>query len=252
MSSCFQRLAILSAALLVVSMSQRALAADSAEPKTEAKGFVHRDYTPAEGEKIDYVLFVPHDYDGKKEVPVILFLHGAGETKGGTNQPVNVGIGSHIKKNEKTFPFLTIIPQAQDKGWRKPVNEKMLHGILENVQKEFKTDPKRLYLTGLSMGGFGTWDYAMSEPDRWAAIVPICGRGKPDQVEKIKDIPCWVFHGGMDNTVPVQGSRDMVEALKKAGASPKYTEFPNDGHNSWDDAYKTDELWTWLAEQKKK
>ncbi len=222
------------------------------EKKPAEHGFVHRNVPGADGEKIDYVVFIPHDYDGSKDVPVILFLHGAGETKGGSKPPVDVGIGAYIKKNEKTFPFLTLIPQAQEKGWRKPVNEAMLKDILAATQKEFKIDSKRMYLTGLSMGGFGTWDYALAEPDKWAAIVPICGRGKTDTAEKIKDIPCWVFHGGMDKTVPVEGSRDMVAALKKAGGNPKYTEFPNDGHNSWDSAYGTAELWTWLAEQKKK
>jgi len=102
------------------------------------------------------------------------------------------------------------------------------------------------------MGGMGTWSVAMAHPERWAAIVPICGRGDTGKAERIKDIPTWVFHGDADPTVPVAGSRDMVTAIKAAGGNPKYTEYPGVGHNSWDRAYGTKELWTWLLEQKKK
>ena len=124
--------------------------------------------------------------------------------------------------------------------------------ILEEVEKDYKTDKKRVYLTGLSMGGFGTWSFAAAHPKRWAAIAPICGGGSVKDAEKIKDIPCWCFHGDADTAVPVAGSRDMIEAIKKAGGNPKYTEYPGVGHNSWDKAYGTKELWTWLLEQKKK
>ena len=102
------------------------------------------------------------------------------------------------------------------------------------------------------MGGFGTWSFAAAYPDKWAAIVPICGGGNPSAAEKIKHIPCWCFHGDADTSVPVKRSRDMIEALRKAGAEPKYTEYPNVGHNSWDRAYATKELYTWLLEQKLK
>jgi len=217
-------------------------------------GFVHKKYQRSGGASVDYEVFIPPSYDGTKEFGVILFLHGSGETKGESGkQPVDVGIGPYIRKHEKTFPFIVIFPQAEEKGWRpKGVNGELALGMLDATLKEYKTDPKRVYLTGLSMGGSGTWNFAMVEPERWAAIVPICGGGNPENVEKIKDIPCWVFHGGADPTVPVAKSRDMVEALKKAGGNPKYTEFPKAGHNCWDQAYGTPALWTWLAEQKRK
>jgi predicted peptidase len=102
------------------------------------------------------------------------------------------------------------------------------------------------------MGGMGTWSLAVAYPDRWAAIVPICGRGDPSAAEKIKHLPCWCFHGDADKAVPVSGSRDMIEALRKAGGSPKYTEYPGVGHNCWDRAYNTDELYQWLLEHKRK
>jgi predicted peptidase len=129
--------------------------------------------------------------------------------------------------------------------------------MLDDVMKEYKADASRVYLTGLSMGGYGTWSLAAAHPEKWAAIAPICG-GVRDAAavtataEKIKDIPCWCFHGGADPTVKPEKSREMIEAIKKAGGSPKYTEYPGVGHNSWEKAYATPELWTWLAEQKKK
>jgi len=125
-------------------------------------------------------------------------------------------------------------------------------GMLDEVTKAYKTDPKRVYLTGLSMGGMGTWSNAAAYPDRWAAIVPICGPADPSAAAKIKDIPCWGFVGDKDSERIVSGMNNMIEALKKAGAHPKYTVYPGVGHNSWDMAYGTKELWPWLLEQKKK
>ena len=219
-------------------------------------GFVNKTFKNADGSTSPYVVFVPHDYDGKKEYPVILFLHGAGETKstkGGGKMPVEVGIGPAIKKQEKTFPFIVVIPQAETRGWgAEGPNAKRALAMLDEVLKEYKTDPKRVYLTGLSMGGMGTWSVAMAHPERWAAIVPICGRGDTSKAEKIKDIPCWCFHGDADPTVKVDLSRNMVKAIKEAGGSPKYTEYPGVGHNSWNAAYASKELYDWLWSQKRK
>lgn len=216
-------------------------------------GFIQKKFQFSGGATSDYLVFIPHNYDGSKEVPVILFLHGSGETKGGKGQPGNVGIGPYIRKHEKTFPFLVIIPQAEEKGWRpKGVNGELAMGVLDKTLQEYKTDARRVYLTGLSMGGIGTWTFAVAEPERWAAIVPICGIGNPEKAEKIKDIPCWAFHGAADPVIPVAKSREMVAALKNAGGSPKYTEYPKVQHNCWDQAYATPALWKWLADQKRK
>jgi predicted peptidase len=228
-------------------------AAGQDKPKT---GFVDKTFKNADGTTSPYVVFVPPNYDGTKEFPVILFLHGAGETKSdkkGSKMPVEVGIGPAIKKREKDFPFIVVIPQAETRGWQaEGPNAKRALSMLDEVMKEYKTDTKRQYLTGLSMGGMGTWSVAVAHPDRFAAIVPICGRGDPTKAEKIKDLPCWAFHGDADASVNVSGSRDMIDAIKKAGGMPKYTEYPGVGHNSWDKAYGTDELYKWLLEQKKK
>jgi len=240
---------------LALAMAFSSLAAGDDMPKT---GFVDKTFKNADGTTSPYVVFVPRDYDGKKEYPVILFLHGAGETKNTKakkegKMPVEVGIGPAIKKREKDFPFIVVIPRAEGFGWAaNTANAKRALAMLDEVMKEYKVDPKRQYLSGLSMGGMGTWSIALAHPDRFAAIVPICGRGDTSMADKIKDIPCWCFHGDADNAVNVSGSRDMIAAIKKAGGKPKYTEYPGVGHNSWDKAYGTDELYTWLLEQKKK
>jgi predicted peptidase len=223
-------------------------AEDSVKP-----GFHDKTFKNADGSTSPYVVFIPHGYDGKTEFPIILFLHGAGETKGGTKMPVEVGIGPSIKKQEKTYPFIVVIPQSEKRTWQASSDDgKRAIAILDLTMKELKVDAKRQYLTGLSMGGYGTWSAAAAYPDRWAAIVPICGGGNPKDAEKIKDIPCWCFHGDADPAVPVKRSRDMIEALKNAGGKPKYTEYAGVGHNSWLRAYDEKELIPWLLEQKKK
>ncbi len=146
-----------------------------------------------------------------------------------------------------------VIPQSEKRTWKADSEDgKRAVAILDQVMKDYKVDPDRQYLTGLSMGGFGTWSLAAAYPDRWAAIVPICGGGDPKTAEKIKDIPCWCFHGGADPTVKPERSQEMIEALKKAGGHPKYTEYPGVGHNSWDAAYAEKELFPWLLKQSKK
>src|SRR5262245_57434702 len=236
------------ALLLVAGFASFAVGQD--KPKT---GFIDKTFKNSDGTTSPYVLFVPHNYDGTKEYPVSLFLHGSGETKGGKKMPVEVGIGPAVKKREKGFPFITVIPQAETKGWQAdgPNAERAL-AMLDEVMKEYKIDAKRQYLTGLSMGGAGTWSVAVAHPDRWAAIVPICAPGDTATADKIKDVPTWAFVGDKDRENIVNGMKGMIDELEKAGAKPKYTVYPGVGHNSWDNAYGTDELYKWMLEQKKK
>jgi len=226
----------------------RARAADKDE-----RGFLDRVFTDSDGKEAKYVLFVPHSYKADKAYPIILSLHGSGESGNDGKKQAGQGLGNAIKKREKDFPCIVVFPQSQKRTWKADSDDsKRALQILEVVQKEFKTDPKRVYLTGLSMGGYGTWSLATKYPDKWAAMVPICGGGDPAEADKIKNIPCWCFHGDSDTAVKVDRSRDMMAALKKAGGDPKYTEYPAVGHNSWDKAYATPELWEWLLKQQLK
>jgi len=243
-------LALVGAVLLVSeSLPSRAVAAD------EKTGFLNRVHKDADGKDAKYVLFVPHDYKADKPYPLILFLHGAGETGTDGKKQATAGLGNAIKKREKDFPFIVVFPQAQTFGWdASNANGERAMSILSEVEKEFKTDPKRVYLTGLSMGGGGTWSFAAKYPERWAAIAPICGfiKRQPTGEDykgiaaKIKDIPCWCFHGDADQAVPVAQSRGVIKALWEAGAHPNYTEYPGVPHNSWDKAYATADLYEWF------
>ena len=120
------------------------------------------------------------------------------------------------------------------------------------LQKEFSIDATRLYVTGLSMGGYGTWDALQRYPDRFAAAVPICGGGDVKQAKKIAQIPIWAFHGDKDTAVPVERTRSMIAALKEAGGMPKYTEYPDVGHDSWTATYKDPALHEWMFAQRLK
>jgi predicted peptidase len=217
------------------------------KPKT---GFLERVFKDADGTEAKYVIFIPHSYTDKKPSPLILFLHGSGETGTDGKKQAMVGLGPAIKQHETQFNFIAVFPQSQKRTWKADSDDaQRALKILDEVQKDYKVDPKRIYLTGLSMGGYGTWSLATKYPDKWAAIAPVCGGGDPKEAEKIKHIPCWCFHGDADKAVKVERSREMIKALKAAGGSPRYDEYPGVGHNSWDKAYATPELYQWLAKQ---
>jgi predicted peptidase len=233
----------------ILTMTLACLSLATAQDKP-TPGFSDRVFKDKDGNEAKWVLFVPHGYQGDKAYPLILFLHGAGETGTDGVKQAKVGLGPAILKAEKSFPFFAVFPQSQKRTWKADSDDAARAlAILDQVQKDYKIDGKRIYLTGLSMGGYGTWSLAAAHPNRWAAIAPICGGGDPTQADKIKHIPTWCFHGDADKAVKVEKSRDMIDALKKAGAMPKYSEYPGVGHNSWDKAYGTAELYDWLLKQ---
>jgi predicted peptidase len=218
-------------------------------------GFVRKIHKDKDGDA-KYVVFVPKDYginDDQKVYPVILFLHGAGSTGDDGEKQAKGGLAKAIREKKENFPFIVVFPQAHTKGWNaNGPSAKQALAILDEVQKDYKTDKKRVYLTGLSMGGFGTFSLAAAYPDRWAAIAPICGGGDPKTAAKFKDLPCWCFHGDADKTVSVEKSRAMIKALKDARGSPRFDEYPGIDHNSWDRAYGTAELYTWFLKHTSK
>ncbi|MBI1899861.1 MAG: dienelactone hydrolase family protein [Planctomycetia bacterium] len=196
--------------------------------------------------KLRYLLFLPQDYDKQEKWPLILFLHGAGET-GDDLSKVKIHGPPKIVETKRDFPFVVVSPQAPRRGW--DVNA--LDALLTDVLNRYKVDPDRVYLTGLSMGGYGTWTFAAARAERFAAIVPICGGGNPADAAKLKDLPTWVFRGAKDPVVQLSASEAMVKAIEAAGGKPKFTVYPDAGHDSWTASYDNPELYEWLLQQKR-
>jgi predicted peptidase len=197
--------------------------------------------------KLKYLLSLPADYNSSKKAwPLVLFLHGSGES--GTDlEKVKIHGPPKIVEAKGPFPFILVSPQSSGRGW----NPDVLNALLDSVIKEYRVDKDRIYLTGLSMGGFGTWTLAATHPERFAAIAPICGGGNAEDAPKLAKLPIWVFHGAKDPTVPVRRSEEMVNALKAAGGHPKFTVYPDAGHDSWTATYDNPEFYQWLLEQKR-
>ena len=196
---------------------------------------------------LKYLIYLPKDYDQKKAWPVLLFLHGSGERGDNLDLVKKHGPPKLIAAG-KQFPFIVVSPQCPNGRWWQPME---LATLLDEIVEKYKVDQDRIYVTGLSMGGFGTWSLAAYQPSRFAAIVPICGGGEVYWADTLAHIPAWVFHGGKDTGVPPERSKQMVEALKKDGGNPKLTIYPEAGHDSWTAAYNTPELYEWLLQQKR-
>jgi len=217
-------------------------------------GFVEKVYRATNGAESKYVVFVPREYDGTTDFPAIMYLHGSGSPGTDGQSHTKHGLAKTIRERNENFPLIAIFPQAvEGEAWtvESPGGERAL-AILAQVQAEYRVDAKRISLTGHSMGGEGTWSLAAALPDRWAAIVPIAHGWQPEEVAKLKEIPCWCIHGDADEMIPVTQSRQMIEALKKTGGRPRYQELSGVGHNaSSDQAYAQAELWEWVLQQER-
>ncbi len=241
-------------------------------PDDVVKQFEERSFTYTGGEykneAFKYRLLKPEKIEAGKTYPVVLFLHGAGE-RGDDNTNQLQYLPEQMAKQEfrRKYPCFLVAPQCRaGKMWVQlnwsdktsvPMKEpgdqmKVVLGILEDVLKNNPTDPDRVYLTGLSMGGYGSWDLAMRMPEKFAAAAPICGGGDETHADTLVKLPVWAWHGDADEAVPVERSRKMIDAIKRAGGNPKYTELKGVGHNSWTPAYSSPEgLIPWLFEQRR-
>jgi len=200
--------------------------------------------------EVNYLMFLPKDYskDGKPS-PMIVFLHGSGERGNDLDKVKAWGPPAIVEKNPD-FPFVVLSPQCPDGQWW---NSYLLKGMIDDVLASYNIDKSRIYLTGLSMGGYGAWDLATAYPDYFAALAPICGGGNTILADQLKDIPVWVFHGKKDDAVPEQQSAVMVEALKKIGADVVYTVLPEGEHvDAWVYAYGDAGLFDWFLQHQKK
>ncbi len=190
-----------------------------------------------------YLEYLPPGYEASKKQnwPLILFLHGAGERGNDLESVKNVGLPPVLEK--RRISFIVIAPQC---GTHDTWAVDQVESFLDYILRHYRVEPSRLYLTGISMGGYATWYTAAHLPDTFAAIAPICGGGNIAQAKKLVELPVWAFHGAEDTIVPVERSRKMVNELKKLGGNVRYTVYPDAGHDSWTRTYNNPELYEWF------
>lgn len=202
-------------------------------------------------EALSYYLYYPEDYDHKpeKKFPILLFLHGGGES-GDSLVAIKRNGPPKMIVDGKQFPFLILAPQNpyQKKWW----NTRAVNQLLDTIVANNRVDTKRIYLTGLSRGGGAAWEMAVQYPEKFAAMAVVCGMTPVPYASWIdKNMPIWVFHGEEDKSIPIAESATMVNRLKGMGYDVKFTRYPNVGHNSWIKAYSTEELYEWFMEQER-
>ncbi len=224
---------------------------EAAKPRTSSKprqhpGSFKRQITKTVAAR--YLLYLPKDYGkAKKNWPLVLFLHGARE-RGDDVEKVKVNGLPKLVAQGRDFPFIIVSPQCPlDGGWPTDV----LNALLDEMVENYDVDADRIYLTGLSMGGFGSWRLAAEHPERFAAIIPICGGGLERWAPAMAHLPIWVFHGAKDVSVRPARSEQMVVALREYGSNVRLTVYPDVGHNSWNRAYETAELYEWMLKQRR-
>jgi predicted peptidase len=199
---------------------------------------------------LKYLLYLPEDFGKEpgKKWPVILFLHGAGERGDNLELVKKHGPPKRISEGRK-FPFIVVSPQCPANDWWS--TEKLFH-LLDEIESKYEVDRGRVYVTGLSMGGFASWNMGMEQPERIAAIAPICGGGEPVLAWRYRSLPIWAFHGAKDTVVPLRRSEEMVEAVQKAGGDVKLTVYAEAEHDSWTETYDNPDLYDWFLSHERK
>ena len=196
-------------------------------------------------QKTNYLLYIPETYntDTSQRWPLVMFLHGSGES-GNDVEKVKANGPPKLIAAGKQFPFLVVSPQAASS--REGFQPLVLKELLDELKKNYRVDPDRVYLTGLSMGGYASWKLAQEYPEEFAAVIPVCGGGDTSTIWKLRHMPVWNFHGGQDRNVPISESEKMVSAVRKYNPAVRFTIYPETGHNSWEQAYDTDSLYSWM------
>lgn len=209
------------------------------------------DNAPTPADTLRYLLHLPQEYDAEPEKrwPLMLFLHGAGER--GSDLDVAALHGPpKLADAGREFPFLLVTPQcAAESQWVAEVTT--LAVLLDEVASAYRVDASRVYVTGLSMGGFGTWSLATRYPDRFAAIAPICGGLWMQSAAPLRDLPVWTFHGEDDDTVPVSFTEKIVTELESVGGDVRFTRYAGVAHDSWTQTYEQPELYDWLLSHRR-
>jgi predicted peptidase len=253
----------------IIAVLPRAQAEERPKPDME-KQFEKHIFTKT-GASLPYRLLKPDGYGkaGTDRYPLVIFLHGIGERGLDNEKQLKNGVEQFVKDaTRKKHPCFLVVPQCPpDKMWvnvtpagtkenialaKRPTEPAALVlDLIDTLRKELRVDPDRIYLTGVSMGGYGTWELISRQPVLFAAALVVCGGGDPEQALKFAKLPIWAFHGAADDLVPVERSRDMIAAIERAGGKPKYTEYKGVGHDSWTQTYQKAEVLDWLFKQKK-
>ena len=229
--------------LFVATSSSRAIA-DEAKPTTGQRPARLEVTVPV---SLEYLLYLPQDYEKQKAWPLLLFLHGSGE-RGDNLEKVKIHGPPKLIAAGKHFPFIVVSPQCRKERRWEPIE---LTALLDDIVRNYNVDEDRICVTGLSMGGFGTWQLAAYSPYRFAAIAPICGGGEKYWARSYPHLATWAFHGAKDKGVPLERSQIMVDELKAKGGEPKLTIYPEAGHDSWTATYNNPELYKWLLAQRR-
>jgi len=250
-----QALALGLSAIIFTGCSTTESTSNNPRPNQMAK---HLRLKREENLEINYLLFLPQGYDAKSEKrwPLILFLHGSGERGNDVWKVATHGPPKNVM-SKADFPFIVVSPQCPEgRIWS---NDKLLP-LLDEITRNYAVDKSRIYLTGLSMGGYGTWSLGLSHPELFAAIVPICGGGEfispflssRDKPEALRSLGIWAFHGAKDPVVPLSETERMVELTKRLGVKEvKLTVYPEAGHDAWTETYKNPKLYQWLLEHRR-
>ncbi len=239
--------------------------AEAARPKDYAPLFSKEQAAFEEG-TIAYRLYLPPDYDERKSYPLVLFLHGIDRSGSDNESQLEDGMMRQYFAGDtaQRYPCIIAAPQVPLaripallalmsprplEEAREALQTRLTSQLAAQLTTQYSVDPDRVYVTGLSMGGIGTWDLVLHHPDQFAAAIPICGVGNPNGAQRMKEMNLRVFHGAADPIVPVSGSRDVVQALREAGSAVQYIEYPGEGHTCWDRAYSDPETFPWLFAQ---
>jgi predicted peptidase len=196
-----------------------------------------------------YVEYLPKDYDPAKEYPLVLFLHGAGERVQDPHQAMFHGYMKYVREQGKEYPFIFIAPQCIGNAYWGSYTES-LSAFLDYILETYAVDRRRVYLTGLSMGGTGTWMFAMARPNTFAAIMPVCGSGIYWNVANLLKTPIYMVHGDCDTCVPISGSVEMLTSINSRGGNAKLKICYGVGHDAWNYAYTDDSLLEWMLSQR--
>ncbi len=262
---------MISRALTLAALSSLVLACSSSSSRGrfEERGFLFRELASG-GRTYPYAVYVPRGYDRSRPWPLILFLHGMGESGSDGVRPIIQGIGSAILWNSERWPAIVVFPQKPTENSEWEQHEAAVMAILRTVRNTYRVDDDRIYLTGLSQGGHGVWVLGARHRETWAALVSVCGYadahpraakldlppayfGTAEELARaIGDLPCWLFHGDADDVVPHEQALEMARSLTALGHPPRLTIYPGVNHNSWDRAYAEEDLPRWLFAQRRR